>query len=273
MTMKDINLRMEGIYDLRTILHLKNLNINCFSFDFRPRSFNFLQQYKFFEILQEEYSKELCFFLRYENEKDFVIQKMLTDLKDFFFKNNLSIKNNNNLSNTSLIVDDHKDIYDNNDDPSKSNFEIDLFGDAFPLEFSDDLGRKYYDYFKHPYWWHYRESNELNSLLESPYLKGIVIDSDMFGQYFNQEAILGFLQIFHIRGGEKQEQKKSLPPLKLILRSQWQNNSTLLSIFKNDYIKMEYLSLPIDQSIEICYRNVDLNKLNQNIQNIFSHHK
>ncbi|MBF0359534.1 MAG: hypothetical protein HQK49_00890 [Oligoflexia bacterium] len=219
--MKDINLRVEGIYDVRTIQFLKSIGINCYSFDFRPRSFNFLQQYKFLQILSEEYNKDMHCFLRYENERDFVIQKMLDDLRELF--------------------------------------------PLFPLEFSDDLGRKYYDGFKHPYWWHYRESNELNSLLESEYLEGIVIDADMFGQYLSREAILSFLQIFYVRSSERYEQQG---PLKLIIRAQWQNLKKLLANFDSDHVKVEYASLPIDQSIEVCYRNVDLNKLRKNCENI-----
>ncbi|MBF0299420.1 MAG: hypothetical protein HQK51_11915 [Oligoflexia bacterium] len=238
--MKNIKIRVEGIYDLRTIAFLKNLNIKSYSFDFRPRSFNFLQQYKFFEILSQEYSKNSFYFLKYENERDFIIQKMLDDLLEFSIKNNLWSK---------------LEEMDNARATTIDNF----CATTFPLEFSDDLGRKYYDSFKHPYWWHYRESNELNLLLESPYLQGIIVESDLFGQYFNQEAIFGFLQLFYIRNSNVQT------PLKLIIRTQLPNIKILLSNFNNDYVKMEFLSLPIDQSIEVCYRNVDLKKLNQSI--------
>ena len=77
-----IKLRIEGVYDIRTVQYLKGQGIEDFSFDFRPKSFNFLQQYRFFEIIERCFHKNLRFFLKYQNEKDFIVQKMLNDIKE-----------------------------------------------------------------------------------------------------------------------------------------------------------------------------------------------
>ena len=61
--------RVEGIYDKRTLQRLQDLNLKDLSFDFRPRSFNFLQQHTFMEIV-ENISTEDRLYLHFENEAE-----------------------------------------------------------------------------------------------------------------------------------------------------------------------------------------------------------
>jgi len=63
------------------------MSVNQFSFDFRARSFNFLQQYKFLELMNEFSSPLDQYFLHYENEQNYTIQKMLDDFPDLTKRN------------------------------------------------------------------------------------------------------------------------------------------------------------------------------------------
>ncbi|WP_044557452.1 hypothetical protein [Halobacteriovorax marinus] len=69
-----------GIYDKRTIQRLKEVGVDQLSFDFRAKSFNFLQQHIFMQLQQELQIQEKIY-LHFENEADFVISKILDDLK------------------------------------------------------------------------------------------------------------------------------------------------------------------------------------------------
>lgn len=77
------SLRVDGIYNLETYNKLREIGVNEYSFDFRPRSLNFLQQYRFMELLDSSDGLGR-FYLHYAYEPDFVIQKMLDDLAKAF---------------------------------------------------------------------------------------------------------------------------------------------------------------------------------------------
>ena len=71
---------IEGIYDQRTFNSLKEVGISSFSFDFRPTSFNFYQQYRFLDLIDKCFDSSHQYFLHFAGEADFVIQKMVDDL-------------------------------------------------------------------------------------------------------------------------------------------------------------------------------------------------
>ena len=79
--MEKNNLRIDGIYDFRTVHFLEQKMVQNYSLDFRTRSFNFLQQHKFFELLGKDIKKDNRYFLHYAYEKDFIISKMIDDLR------------------------------------------------------------------------------------------------------------------------------------------------------------------------------------------------
>ena len=56
---------------------------------------------------------------------------------------------------------------------------------------------------------------------------------------------------------------------KIILRS---NSSYNLKQTLLDLIDFDLISLPINQQVEVCYRNIDVEKLNYEIKNIVSFH-
>ncbi|MBF0367332.1 MAG: hypothetical protein HQK50_17285, partial [Oligoflexia bacterium] len=110
--------------------------------DFRPKSFNFLQQYRFLEIMDSALYLGQTYFLHYENEKDFVVAKMLNDFASLA-KGSVNLK------------------------------------DQLLLEFSDVREVEYYESFGMPFFWHYQLCRGREEILRSPKLKGVVF-SDTF---------------------------------------------------------------------------------------------
>lgn len=74
-------LRIEGIYDKRTLKHLKSLGLRDFCFDFSPRSFNFIQEYVFLEQLLNLLEPNDRIFLRFTRSNDPMVSKLIEDLK------------------------------------------------------------------------------------------------------------------------------------------------------------------------------------------------
>ncbi|TNE98703.1 MAG: hypothetical protein EP326_09415, partial [Deltaproteobacteria bacterium] len=56
--------------------------VSSFGFDFRVRSFNFLQQYSFLELIEKNFQTNHQYDLIFQDEKDFVIAKMIADLDE-----------------------------------------------------------------------------------------------------------------------------------------------------------------------------------------------
>ncbi|MCY4523731.1 MAG: hypothetical protein OXB84_03220 [Halobacteriovoraceae bacterium] len=73
-------IRIDGVYDEKTILGLKDIPVRNINFDFRPKSFNFLQHYRFMQILEKIYNTTQRYFLHFNNESNNMIFKFLNDL-------------------------------------------------------------------------------------------------------------------------------------------------------------------------------------------------
>ncbi len=211
-------IKINGIYDTRTIKGLRALGCSKFCFDFRVRSFNFLQQHQFLKILENHYTTSEQIVLKYENEANFVIQKMIDDLK--------KIEKINLLHNVCL-------------------------------EFSDNLGPEFYDQFEIPYYWHFSKEVKWSRILKSKFLKGIIIpfstleEAHESGQYYN------FVNNFHSMFISPNKEAK----LELGLDFDWTSN-LLPSL--TEFFDFDFLSLSINDKVETCYRNVDINKLSVN---------
>jgi len=78
--MHTVNILISGIYNPQMIQYLKQFGVNQFSFDCRPKSFNFIQAYKIKEMLIAHGSVLDQYFLHFEDEKDFVIFETLKDI-------------------------------------------------------------------------------------------------------------------------------------------------------------------------------------------------
>jgi hypothetical protein len=137
-------LRIEGIYDQRTLKHLKQKGLKDFCFDFSPRSFNFIQEYVFLEQLLSLLDTNDRVFLHFARSNDPMVSKLIEDLKkaghslyNVFFEfdewtDEVSPINfqNNYLLNFSKDIDSGKMI--------GSAFR----GFIFNFEFFEDLQRK-----------------------------------------------------------------------------------------------------------------------------------
>jgi hypothetical protein len=75
-------IKIEDIYSQDTLNLLFKNKIKIFGFDFRPKSLNFLQEYKLLEFIKNNDFSNCDIFLKFGVEKDFVIKKILNDVKD-----------------------------------------------------------------------------------------------------------------------------------------------------------------------------------------------
>ena len=82
-------LRIEGIYDKRTLKHLKAHGLKDFCFDFSPVSFNFIQEYVFIEQILILLDSTDRVFLHFSRSNDPMIAKLIEDLS----KTNLNLNN------------------------------------------------------------------------------------------------------------------------------------------------------------------------------------
>lgn len=208
-------LRVEGIYDKRTVKRLLDNNLKIWSFDFRPTSFNFLQQYLFLDILKTFNGDHQSLFLHFQNEADFMIFDMLEKVKSAGLSN-------------------------------------------FFLEFSDHHNVQYYNQFHHPFWWVWDNEGDLADIIRSPYLEGLFLPYSLLIAIEKNgrlnEFILTLRQFLTIN-----PRKKTIP---LGLKIKW-DDSISPSIFK--LLPFEILSVGIGPKIEVCYRNVDLERMEKEI--------
>jgi hypothetical protein len=155
-------IRIDGVYDYTTFNHLSNLGIEDFLFDCRPLSFQFIQQHCLNDILIEYQRPFQNYYLQFADEKDFVIQKLLRDLKE-------------TLKGPEL---EKKEVF---------------------LEFSGQEEVDFMESFQVPFYKQIEETTYLKPLLNSLYLKGMVFpfsyfaqlkekgELDRFQDYFEQE--------------------------------------------------------------------------------------
>lgn len=82
--------RIDGIYDQRTLKHLKLCGIKSFCFDFSPKSFNFIQEHVFLEQIIPQLSDTDRIFVHFNRSNDPMINKLTDDvLKTGFNLSNL----------------------------------------------------------------------------------------------------------------------------------------------------------------------------------------
>jgi hypothetical protein len=77
-----VELRVNGVYHSSIINHLSAVGLTHYSFDLRPKSFNFTQAYKIKEILSQTSSSLKYFYLHFEEEKDFIIKEIFADINE-----------------------------------------------------------------------------------------------------------------------------------------------------------------------------------------------
>ena len=155
-----MRIRIEGIYDKRTLEILREENINDFSFDFRPKSFNFLQQYRFMDIMASYYSPKKRYYCHFCDEAPNVIQKITTDLREAL------------------------------------GLGGPPWAQSFFLEFSGHESPEAMDAHGMPFLWHYSPQHPLAPILRCQFLKGIVLEYEFLRKLHEEEMPYHFRQHF-----------------------------------------------------------------------------
>ncbi|WP_127716438.1 hypothetical protein [Halobacteriovorax sp. HLS] len=213
----DSRLRVEGIYDKRTVQRLKQSGLKDLSFDFRVRSFNFLQKHIFEELL-DEVSHDDQIYLLFENEADFVIESIIEVAQTKCKKENII------------------------------------------LEFSDDQSASFYESFGMSYIWHYQsDSKNMANISSSNLLKGINLSFTDLLDAHNKVTLHNLSVNLHATFSKLFLDESGL----LILNLDWDSN-----LFSSivEYFDFDIISMAINNKVEVCYRNVDLSKMQDHVR-------
>lgn len=205
-------LRIEGIYDKRTLNHLKMQGLKDFCFDFSPTSFNFIQEYVFLEQILSLLDPSDRVFLHFGRSNDPMVKKLIEDL----------LKSGKSLDNVYFEFDVWSE-----------NFEAINFEYNYLLNFSKDTDPS--------------KSIGVN-------FKGFIFNFSFFEDLHRSSLLNIFASNFYTRYNTKLTDQSLM-----LLKIDWDSN-LLSSLF--DLFEFNLLSFPINSKIEVCYRNVDLNKLN-----------
>jgi hypothetical protein len=149
-----MDLRVNGVYNQQTFQFLSELGVKKFTFDFRPVSMNFIQEYVVHDILKELSSANHQYYLMFQNEKDFVVSKITNEL----------INNNLLRDSDSLFLD------------FRSNHEL-----------------SYFEQFKTPFYWSFDESVNYYQIIDSPLLKGLTFSSTYLERLNERGQLFKFL--------------------------------------------------------------------------------
>ena len=153
-------IRLEGVYDDVIFNFIKEKGIDEYTFDFRPKSFNFIQKYRFEDIMTKFYLPSNRYYLHFCNEKDHVIKRIVEDLKTLPRQ---SMNNPNNIF----------------------------------LEFSDNQTASWYDHFDLPLYWHYNSCKNIENILGARNLQGIVLNFKFLDDYCAHEYLDQFAVFFY----------------------------------------------------------------------------
>ena len=208
------NLKIEGIYDQRTLKLLKSKGVRDFGFNFSPKSFNFIQERIFLNDLIPLLDSKDKIHLHFSRINDPMIQKVIEDLRK------AGVEKDN--------------IYFDCDEDSEKSREI---GIKYFINYSPGINY---------------------SACDDPRFCGLIFNFSFFEDLQLKGVLNNFIANFYTQF------KKYLSEDKLIvLRIDWSDN-VFPSLF--EYFDIDLLSFSINDKIEICYRNVDLNKLSEEME-------
>jgi len=223
--MRTNDIRVHGIYDLATIEVLKEQKVSHWAFDFRPRSLNFIQAYKLEEILYKEGMHADSVTLHFSNEKDFVVKKVITDLMKAYPQ---------------------------------------IKGRLF-LEFSDTQSVFYYESFGLPFYTHYMSDRLSQDFLSSPFLKGLILGSDLLDEILANELERNFLMNLF-----SYNPKMLARPIDFVLNTT-QNTVFYRSFF--EFLDFKVVSLVLGPELEINYRHINFDLLRHKLSNLLQKEK
>jgi hypothetical protein len=224
-------LKIAGIYNLESLQRFSEEDVSLFSFDFRPRSPNFLQEYNFKSIIESEFNHQAKYYLQYQDEKDFMINKMIDEIKK------------------SLSSIGRKSEFFSN----------------FYLQFSDVQTIEFYKSFPLNFIWEYHPLGDIEKVVQCPNNCGIVIPYD----YIKNAALDGSLQEMTIKILRARQIKvaanNNKEPFQLTLQLNW-DTDILPSL--SEFLSFDCIELPINSLVEVSYRNVDFSKISNSISDI-----
>lgn len=203
--MNELQLKIGGIYDQRTLTFLLEKGINFFELDFRPRSFNFIQKHVVSDLLTRLQAMGNIH-LHFANEADFMVNDILELVKA-------------NTKNYALV-------------------------------FSDFQTKAYYESFNTPFYWHFRSDVSYKDILSSKLCAGVVFDLEFLEDLLHKGSFEKFITNFYTttQGFDKEISIKlnwsKYPPAQIM-----------------ESLSIQRLEMDINNLVEICYRNVDYNKM------------
>ncbi|MBK26323.1 MAG: hypothetical protein CME70_20150 [Halobacteriovorax sp.] len=153
-------LRLEGIYCPETITHLEERRIQDLGFDFRPKSLNFLQHYKFLEILESNYCANKNYWLHFDNEHPDLIKKLIVDSKEVLAKHGAT-------------------------------------AECLSLEFSDSKDAAYYDQFDSKFAWNFTDMEALKKVIQAKNLSVLILPFTEIEHLQNTSKFHEFVASFH----------------------------------------------------------------------------
>ena len=125
----------------------------------------------------------------------------------------------------------------------------------YPLEFWDDRGPSFYDQFDHPYYWGYSETGDFKEILQGKNFNGIVLNYETLDDMYMTGRLNSFIQTFY--------QLTQGRAMDVILKTKWSSQHLPTIV---DGLDFNSISVPVDASVEVCYRNVDLKKFESNLK-------
>lgn len=210
--------RVNGIYDLRTIKELIKLQVKHIGFDFRPKSFNFIQIYKVEEFIKDIDGHFEKIYLHFSDEKDFMIQKIIQDI-----------------------------------------LKTGITKEQIVLEFSDSLNQEFYEQFGINYIVHL--DKDLRNLERTKLLKGISLHSAHLEEIIKSDQFPSFVnEVYTFYPYLKSDQT-----IELHLDMNWDSEPYTCY---SEYLKPEFIIYSINPLIEVCYRNVNLPKLDSYLKKL-----
>ena len=140
-------------------------------------------------------------------------------------------------------------------DDLREQFGEEKIKNRFGLEFLDERDADYYDGFNSYFGWHYSPGNLLQELLRSKNIKSLTLDHEYLEMLQRSGTLFSFLKelVSMIEGRD----------IRLQLRISW-GDDLIASLF--DFFSFSQILINIDPRIEAGYRQVDFDKLTDQLQ-------
>lgn len=195
-------IKLSGLINESSFALAERLGIDHLGLDLRPKSFQFIQEYKLIELIKENFRTECFYYLHFYEEKDFVIKQFLEDL-------------DRELKETSGYLG---------------------LASHFRLEFSDRERSSFYDSFGVPYIWHLRDDVLLVDHLNAKNLDGVVLAFETLEKLQLTGELDSFYQDFLVELSRVKKERT----IKCYLDCDWDSNlfPSLLRVMTIDFMAL-----------------------------------